>query len=438
MRNIQDKLKDKILTQYINILNDFDDEFGHHFDKIVEYVSNIDYINANASNAYNFKYNRPQINTNSISSYFNVTQLRHPIVEQIQTNIEYVSNDITLGYENNGILLYGINSAGKSTLMKSVGIALIMAQAGMFVSCNELIYKPYNKIFTRIPNGDNIMKAQSTFTVEVNELRNILKRSDNNSLVIGDELCSGTESVSALSIVSAGIIELYNRKASFIFASHLHDLTNISRLKNLDKLKIYHLSVSYDEIDNKLIYNRKLQPGNGSTLYGLEVCKSLGLGNEFIELANDIRKELLDIESSILSTKTSIYNSNKIIDVCEICKKKSSDVHHIKEQHTANNEGFIGNHHKNELFNLMCVCKECHYNIHHNKININGYKQTSNGVELIYEIINNNDKNIEHHRNIVDLYKSGKNIIEIITIMEKEYNFKTSRYKINKIIKQLS
>jgi hypothetical protein len=84
----------------------------------------------------------------------------------------------------------------------------------------------------------------------------------------------------------------------------------------------------------------------------------------------------------------------------------------------------------------MCVCKECHDNIHHNKIKIDGYKQTSNGVELMYEIVNNNDKN--NDKNIFDLYKSGKNIIEIINIMDKQYNIKTTRYKINKILKQFT
>jgi DNA mismatch repair protein MutS len=297
-----------------------------------------------------------------------------------------------------------------------------------------MIYKPYKKIFTRIPSGDDIMKGQSTFTVEVNELRNILKRADNDSLVIGDELCSGTETISAISIVSAGIIELCKRNCSFILATHLHDLTKISKIKNLNRLKTYNLSVIYNDETGKLIYNRKLNEGQGNTLYGLEVCKSLNLGNEFIELANEIRREVLGLESSILNTKTSQYNNNKFIDVCSICNEKSIDVHHIKEQHIADKDGFINSIHKNDLHNLINVCKKCHDNIHNNKIEIKGYIQTENGIELDYEINKNNSEELLEESLILPLVQNGKKIPEILKILEKDHNIKSSRYKISKII----
>ena len=161
-----------------------------------------------------------------------------------KTEIEYIPNDITLG--ENGILLYGTNACGKSTLMKSIGLTLIMAQAGFFVPCKECVYSPYTQIFTRILNNDNIFKRQSSFAVEMSELRGILKRADNHSLVLGDEVCSGTETTSALSIVSAGLKTLSDLKCSFIFTSHLHQLMDIQIVKSLTTLQVFRLKIEYN------------------------------------------------------------------------------------------------------------------------------------------------------------------------------------------------
>ena len=117
-----------------------------------------------------------------------------------------------------------MNSAGKSSLMKSIGLNIIMAQAGMYVPCERLRYYPYKNIYSRIPGGDDIFKGQSTFVGEISELRNILKSADDRTLVIGDELCSGTETNSAIAIVCTGILDLIKKKSSFIFATHLHEL----------------------------------------------------------------------------------------------------------------------------------------------------------------------------------------------------------------------
>ena len=97
--------------------------------------------------------------------------------------------------------MFGTNACGKSTFMKAVGLNIIMAQAGLFVASSTFQYKPYTQIFTRILNNDNIFRSQSSFAVEMQELKSILNRSDDHSLVLGDELCSGTESISALSIL---------------------------------------------------------------------------------------------------------------------------------------------------------------------------------------------------------------------------------------------
>ena len=121
----------------------------------------------------------------------------------------YIANDIILNMKKDnfprGILLFGTNAVGKTSFIKSIGICIIMAQSGFFVPCSYMKYKPYKNIFTRILGNDNLFKGLSTFAVEMCELRTILTQCDKNSLILGDELCSGTESDSALSIFVAGL-----------------------------------------------------------------------------------------------------------------------------------------------------------------------------------------------------------------------------------------
>jgi DNA mismatch repair protein MutS len=427
--NILHNLSLKVLDTYQEFVNTLMNTYSSIIPEVIKYIADVDWYTSCAKNVSQYKYTRPVIdNQHNSKSYVNARDLRHPIIERLLTQTDYVPNDISLDTTNIGILLYGINSAGKSSISKAIGLCVIMAQAGMYVPCSSFTYWPYNEIFTRIPSGDDMLKGQSTFVVEVSELRNILKRATEHSLVIGDELASGTESVSALAIVSAGILQLYKRNTSFIFATHLHDLCNISHLKKLDKLAIYHLSVSYD--GSKLIYDRKLKAGQGHTLYGLEVCKSLNLGDEFLEIANQVRQEIIDIAPKIHSDKQSRYNAGFYVDICSICSKQAKEVHHIQNQAAADKDGFIGNIHKNKLSNLMAVCEECHDKIHANKINVEGYKQTSDGIEL---------KIIEEKESGKDANLTKQQIIELLAnkISQKQIceTLNISLYKLRKIIK---
>ena len=384
-----EEMKSNLSNHYKTFLADLS-KFKDDLTNVVEFIGDVDYKTTNAYNAIKFAYCRPSISDiNNGKSYIQAKSIRHPIIERINDKFEYVPNDVSLGIDNqNGMLLYGINAAGKSSLMKSIGLCTIMASAGMFVPCSSFQFFPYNHIYTRIPTGDNMYKGQSTFTNEISELRNILQRADSSSLVIGDELCSGTESISAMSIISAGIIELCNRGVNFIFATHLHDLVNISAIQKLDTLRVFHLNVEFDEKSNKLIYDRKLQPGQGKTLYGLEVCKSLDLPRNFISLANEIRQGILGNEQKVVSDKRASYNKKMFYDVCQICKKKGQiDMHHIKEQQFADENGYIGHIHKNHYANLVGLCQQCHDEVHKGNIVVNGYHQTSNGRELSTEYI---------------------------------------------------
>ena len=121
------------------------------------------------------------------------------------------------------------------------------------------------------------------------ELRGILKRADPMSLVLGDEICHGTETISAVSLVAATLITLSQRRTNFLFTTHLHALSTIEAITQIETLKMYHLKVTYLEESGDLIYDRQLVPGPGLPIYGLEVAKSMDLNPDFIELANQIR-----------------------------------------------------------------------------------------------------------------------------------------------------
>jgi len=245
-------------------------------------------------------------------------------------------------------------------------------------------FRPYQQLFTRILNNDNIFKSQSSFAVEMSELRGILKRCNRRSIILGDELCSGTESISALSIVSAGIDRLSKQKVNFIFASHLHSLNELPIIKTIDNLAIYHLKVIFSEITGHLTYVRKLTPGSGPSIYGLEVCRAMGLDPEFIRSARKVQLQLTDKTIAILEDKKSIYTSKMYMDKCEVCSGEAIDTHHIAEQHTADENGIIEHYHKNNKFNLVALCKDCHHNVHHGNLNIEGYQMTSSGIKLNY------------------------------------------------------
>jgi DNA mismatch repair protein MutS len=272
--------------------------------------------------------------------------------------------------------------------------------------------------------------------VEMAELRNILKRATTNSLVIGDELCSGTESASAIAIVAAGILELSNKRSSFIFATHHHDLTNISRLKGLTNLVINHLHVSYDPLTGTLVYDRTLKPGQGSTNYGIEVCRALDLGDEFVKVANEIRNEHLQLTNTMNESKRSRYNTSVIVDKCQVCGKKAMEVHHIKQQKDADHVGNVGIKHKNHASNLVPLCEECHNQVHHGELVINGYIHTSIGRRLDVSQVKKNEHDEEHLKDTIIKFRFEERL-SFVSIRERLRSLgqDASEYKIKKIIK---
>ena len=373
--------QDQLKFSYRSILKQLE-RFDNHFKIISKFIENIDFILNNAFVAKINNYCKPKIKK-SDSAFFSAKELRHPLIEKINSETIYIPNDIELGKNTKGILLFGTNAVGKSCLIKSIGISVILAQSGMFVPCSKFTFYPYKKLFTRIIGNDNIFKGLSTFQVEMSEFKIIDEMADNNSLVLGDELCSGTEAGSAKSLFGAGLCGLDERKSSYIFATHFHELGKFGIIEECKYLKMKHMEVYHDNQKDKLVYNRKLQDGLGNNMYGLEVCKYLGFSKKFMDLAYRIRKEEFPEYDSITKKKSSKYN-NKLKVKCQFCPKPAVDMHHLLPQKDADENGFIGTFHKDHKANTIPLCKKCHH-----KETINNTKRiavkTSEGIE--YHIV---------------------------------------------------
>ena len=401
-----------VFQNYISDFGKFEKELSH----IIKYTTEMDMLQCKAYTAHKYNYCKPIIsaeasntainnenNDKHSKSFFEFTGIRHPLIEHLQTNELYVTNDMALGKnpeksvatneshsENiNGILLYGTNAVGKTSFIKSVGIAVIMAQAGLYVPCNSFIYTPYRNVFTRILGNDNLFKGLSTFAVEMTELRTILTMANAQSLVLGDELCSGTESDSALSIFMAGLEILHKKESTFLFATHFHEINNYDEVNDLTRMKMMHMAVHYNKETNVLIYDRKLREGPGESMYGLEVCKSLNLPDDFLQRAHDIRMKYHPEKKNVLSLSPTHFNAKKLVGNCEICEKhKASEVHHLQYQKNASpsneyiaNKQHGQNFHKNHVANLLNICETCHKKIHKSNEEYKVVK-TSNGYML--------------------------------------------------------
>ena len=417
------------------------EKYNSSLKKFYFFLSEVDCYCSGAKISVQNGYYRPQLKE-AEKSFIECEEIRHPIVEKIHTETPYITNDIHLGKvdEKDGILLFGTNACGKSTFMKAIGLNIIMAQAGLFVASKTFIYKPYTQMFTRILNNDNIFRSQSSFAVEIQELKSILNRSDQYSLVLGDELCSGTESISGLSIIASGLNMLCNRKSSFIFTSHLHQLTGLDEVKQLANLEIYHLKIDYDKEKDILIYDRKLEKGSGPSIYGLKVCEAMGLSNEFISFAKNIQNKLEN--NPIHNTKLSQYNPNVFMDECKICHKKDSlETHHIEDQQYADDNNMIKHHHKNIQHNLVPLCKGCHLKVTNKEIIVKGWKETTRGKVLQWSQVKqkkcSRKKFDEKEVNIIkDLYNkydtlSQKDFLKKIDI---DHGIKISSYTLKKIV----
>jgi DNA mismatch repair protein MutS len=391
INDLIDEIKTVLKDGFVQELETINTQWIGSIESLCKLIGQFDFLLSGAKCANKFFYNKPVINDKyEFKSYFKASDLRHPIVEQINTDTEYIPVSVELGTETqDGMLLFGVNAAGKSTLQKAIGISVIMAQIGYFVPATKFVYYPYKSIITRIKSSDNIFKGLSTFGLELVELEAILKRNSSNCLVIADELCSGTEHVSSLVIVMTMITMLSEANASFITATHLHDLNKFSRLELLTNVQKYHLHVEKDPKTGKLKYDRNLRPGSGDNFYGLVVAQHMISDSKFSSLSNEFLAEYNGMELS--SDKKSRYNSKVFVQSCAVCGLVPKpgqiplETHHINPQVDTDSQGRIRSKphiHKNHKSNLVVLCSACHDMIDSKMIEISGWYDTNEGREL--------------------------------------------------------
>lgn len=286
-------------------------------------IGNLDAISTLALIALENNYIKPTINEEGI---IDINEGRHPVVEKVIGNGEFVSNDTMLNTTNNRLLLItGPNMAGKSTYMRQVALITLMAQIGSFVPAKSANISVCDKIFTRIGASDDLAGGKSTFMVEMWEVSNILKNATSRSLVLLDEVGRGTSTYDGLSIawsVIEYISKNNNLKCKTLFATHYHELTKLEG--EIDGVKNYSVAVS--EVDDNIIFLRKIVEGGADQSYGIEVAKLAGLPNEVIERAKEI---LSSLEENKTESKTI-----EIIKEVEVIKEVSID----KEENSKQNK----------------------------------------------------------------------------------------------------
>lgn len=380
------QFSERIIIVYKDFLRKFYTDWTHKLKHIITAITHIDYYKTIAKVSIENHYIRPVIDLDRDYGYIYASELRHPIVENIIDH-EYIPHDVEIGDTLKGMLIYGLNSAGKSVLMKAVGLGIIMAQAGFFVPAKKFTFSPYHSVYTRITGTDNLFKGLSSYALEMVELNAILKRSNPRTLVLGDEVCRGTEHISGNAIVASTLIHLSSTESSFIFATHLHEIAHLEQITSLQNIKSFHLSVSYDNTSDQLIYDRKLKEGTGDRIYGILVAKSIISNEKFIKDAINIKNQLLEKSDGLITSKLSNYNNGKYVDRCEICSSnKKLETHHINFQKDFDKDGYHKNKFhikKNALYNLMTLCESCHDMIHNSTIVIDATKMTSNGKKVI-------------------------------------------------------
>lgn len=384
IKNTEELLIMKVRQKYKQVINEYYDTYVRDsLPCMIDCVKDIDIFASTLKTKYKYKYCRPDI-VEDDESWLECEGLRHPIIERLKDDLDYVPNDVILNRETKAIVLYALNSCGKSSLLRAIGLSVILAQSGLYVPCTRMRLSPFHTIVSQVDLQDNIYKSQSSFVAEMVGLKHILKIANPHCLVLADEVCKGSEQYSATSIFAASVKRLVGEGSKLLFTTHLHGVAKLDQIKSDPNISIMHLSVSID--GDNVIFDRKLKPGPCSDLYGLEVARAVGLDKEFIKSAFELRSQVLN------NTKKSRYNTKKIIDKCEICmykplgnQEKPLHTHHIKFQKDADKDGFVGVYHKNRKSNLVALCDECHTKVHDGDITILGYVQTLSGVQLRYE-----------------------------------------------------
>ena len=253
-------------------------------------IARLDCLLSFATAARENNYIRPVIADDDV---LEICQGRHPVIEkQLPIGEKYIANDVMLDSQTQQIIIItGPNMAGKSALLRQTALITLLAQIGSFVPAESAHIGLVDKIFTRVGASDNISVGESTFMVEMNEAADILNNLSPRSLVLFDELGRGTSTYDGISIAWAIVEHIHEHpkaKARTLFATHYHELNEME--KSFKRIKNYNVSVK--EIDNKVIFLRKLERGGSEHSFGIHVAKMAGMPKSIVKRANDILKQL--------------------------------------------------------------------------------------------------------------------------------------------------
>ncbi|GHT76707.1 DNA mismatch repair protein MutS [Bacteroidia bacterium] len=253
-------------------------------------IAQIDCLLSFAKVAERNKYIRPQIDDSNI---LDIKNGRHPVIEmQLPAGETYIPNDVYIDDKTQQIIIItGPNMAGKSALLRQTALMTLMAQIGSFVPAEAAHIGLVDKIFTRVGASDNISLGESTFMVEMNEAADILNNLSDRSLILFDELGRGTSTYDGISIAWAIVEYIHEHprgQAKTLFATHYHELNEME--KSFKRIKNYNVSVK--EVDNKVIFMRKLVPGGSEHSFGIHVAKMAGMPQSIVKRSNEILSQL--------------------------------------------------------------------------------------------------------------------------------------------------
>ena len=279
-------LETQLYTELVQSLN----EFISAIQIDANQIACLDCLLSFATAARENNYIRPVISDDEV---LEIRQGRHPVIEkQLPIGEEYIANDVMLDSSTQQIIIItGPNMAGKSALLRQTALITLMAQIGSFVPAESAHIGLVDKIFTRVGASDNISVGESTFMVEMNEAADILNNLSSRSLVLFDELGRGTSTYDGISIAWAIVEYIHEHpraKARTLFATHYHELNEME--KSFKRIKNYNVSVK--EVDNKVIFLRKLERGGSEHSFGIHVAKMAGMPKSIVKRADDILKQL--------------------------------------------------------------------------------------------------------------------------------------------------
>ena len=296
--------EEKILALETNLFLDIISEIRENIlvmQKNAALLSTIDVLAGFAELAYTNKYNRPQIN---LDNKLIIKNGRHPVIETLMPpGDEYVPNDLFLDNSSTQIIiLTGPNMSGKSALLRQTALIVLLAQTGSYVPVDSAEIGIIDKIFTRVGASDNISRGESTFMVEMLETATILHNLSDRSLILLDEIGRGTSTYDGMSIAWA-IVEYIHEHPKYhaktLFATHYHELNDLE--EKFERVKNYHIAVK--EVDNKVIFLRKLLPGGVAHSFGIHVARMAGMPLDVVKKAERILKKLESKEQRNVTIK---------------------------------------------------------------------------------------------------------------------------------------